>query len=39
VGLRIRDYQFISYWKLNPEKTINITEINILGKFDENTLP
>jgi exoribonuclease R len=37
--LRIKNYQFISYWKLNPENTIHITEINILGKFDENTLP
>ncbi len=37
--LRIRNYQFLSYWKLYSENTINITEINIPGKFDENTLP
>lgn len=37
--LRIRDYQFISYWKLNPEIIIKISEINIPGKFDENILP
>lgn len=37
--LRIRDYQFISYWKLNTESIITINEINLPGRFDENTLP
>ena len=37
--LRIKNYQWMNYWKFSPENTINITEVNIPGKFDEHTLP
>ena len=40
-SLRIRNYptKYIDYWRSNSRKTLFITQIKSLGRFDEGTLP
>ena len=37
--LRVRNYQYVDYWNKHPQRSFDITHVNIPGKFDEGTLP